>query len=101
MMRFIMADLPLTMDMIRQAVKGDKVYKEMNEAIRNEIKSKEDSDSRRQDARLQTTLREWVVDLGHSAHQGMMPPSGFSCHPKAVQGTGAEDNISTFSEVFP
>ena len=41
MMRFIMEDLPLTMDMIRQAVKGDKVYKEMNEAIRNEIKSKD------------------------------------------------------------
>ena len=71
MMRFIMEDLPLTMDMIRQAVKGDKVYKEMNEAIRNEIKSKEASDYRRQDARLQTTLREWVVDLGHSAHQGI------------------------------
>ena len=45
-MRFIMAYLPLTMDMIRQAIKGDKVYKDLNEAIRNEIKSKEDSDSR-------------------------------------------------------
>ena len=39
-MSVIMADL-LPPDMIRQADKGDKVYNDLNEAIRNGIKSKD------------------------------------------------------------
>ena len=40
-MRVIMADLPLalTTDMIRQAVKTDRVYQDLKEAIRSGIKS--------------------------------------------------------------
>ena len=97
-MRVIMADLPpaLTAEMIRKAVKEDKVYRDLKESVRSGNKST--------DPRLgpymsvfpelavikglvtrgerivipegrvageEATLREWVVDLGHSAHQGV------------------------------
>ena len=97
-MRVIMADLPpaLTTDMIRQAVKTDKVYQDLKESIRSGIKSTDPRHSPYMSvwtelavikglvargerivipegrvAGQPISLREWVVDLGHSAHQGI------------------------------
>ena len=97
-MRVIMADLPtaLATDMIRQAVKEDRVYRDLKESIRSGIKSKDPrlgpympvwselaviqglvARGERiviPEVRLageQTSLREWVMNLGHSPHQGI------------------------------
>ena len=53
-MRVIMADLPpaLTTDMIRQAVKTDRVYQDLKEAIRSGIK--------RTDLRLSPYMSVWT-----------------------------------------
>ena len=97
-MRVIMADLPpaLTLDMTKQAVTGDKTYQDLMEAVRSGVKSTDQHLSKYMsvwpeltvikgvvargerivipDCRMvkeQATLREWLVDLGHSAHQGI------------------------------
>ena len=97
-MRVIMADLPpaLTMEVLREVAERDKVYQKLKAAVKEGKKPKDRDlvpymavweelgvieelvcrgqrivipEGRR--ATNDMELRDWVVDLGHSAHQGV------------------------------